>query len=404
MVTAKVDRIENRENRQSILTESSLRNKYAKRVELNHQNNLHSDYTEKIQELDRNFDYDKDRNCYWSDPQMSMFYGSPLYEVVSAEQKLALNHLYWIGVYYSTASNETDTILYNQITASVLFSLGYEALCYELDVETTQERHHIHAFHTVCGQTESVLLGEPIIRSTLQRVYSNHGILGRIPARQLMLQFFAANWGTSPFLASQYYTIRYIANMLLKNKESHYARYFKELERRGEYIPTPTAISRYHFLDEAFHTTTSQFLSQDLYKDLPAPTAYERFMLNTMIYLLQRNALGGLSGVFPGGFAGDKFGLVSAVYRLLQSSLFNMSAEEALEWMEKIFCQEHEGFHISQQFHQRALTDLRSVVANNEYLSAANREMRSMAEAGSIEKALANNTKAFRQFLKTVSR
>lgn len=391
------------ENRQPILVESSLRNKYAKRVELNHQNNLHSDYTEKIQELDRNFDYSKDRHYYWSDPQMSMFYGSPLYEMTSPEQKLALNHLYWIGVYYSTAANEADTILYNQITASVLFSLGYEALCYELDVETTQERHHIHAFHTVCNQTESLLLGEPIIRATLQRVYSNHGILGRIPARQLMLQFFAANWGSSPFLASQYYTIRYIANMLLKNKESHYARYFKDLERRGEYIPTPTAISRYHFLDEAFHTTTSQFLSQDLYKDLPAPTAYERFMLNTMIYLLQRNALGGLSGVFPGGFAGDRFGLIPSVYRLLQSSLFGMSAQEALDWMDKIFCQEHEGFHISYQFHQRALADLRSVVANNEYLSAANREMRAMATAGSIEKAIASNTKAFRQFSKSVA-
>jgi hypothetical protein len=35
--------------------------------------------------------------------------------------------------------------------------------------------------------------------------------------------------------------------------EENYSRYLRELERKGEFIPVPTAVSHYHLLDEAFH-------------------------------------------------------------------------------------------------------------------------------------------------------
>nr|RNJ65942.1 MAG: hypothetical protein EDM05_28295 [Leptolyngbya sp. IPPAS B-1204] len=400
-----VDTLERKENntQSSILTNSEIRQKYSNRVEINHRHNVASDYTEKIQELDKSFNYSDNCPYYWGEPHLSLLYGTPLYEVASPDQKLALNHLYWAAVYYLTAANEIAATLYNEVTASVLFPLGYETLCHELDFETNQERHHIHAFHHIGNSTEMALLGQIILHDILRQVYKSNGILGRVPLRQLVHKFFAAHWSVSPFLATQFFTMRYIANILLQNKESQYSKYYRDLERRGEFTPIPTAVSRYHLLDEAFHMTTSQFLSQDLPKDFPPPSTYERTILNTQVYLLQQNSLYGISGAIPGGFVGDKPGAMPMVYKLLQSPLFGMSSEETFDWMEKIFCHEHEGFHNTLRFHKRALADLRNALEKDEYLWPVNREMRVMAAAGSIEKAIAANKKALKTFAASVS-
>lgn len=61
--------------------------KQRKSIELTYRSNSDSDYTEKIQELDRNFDYDDNLNYYWTDPEQSLLYGTPLYEVASSTQK-----------------------------------------------------------------------------------------------------------------------------------------------------------------------------------------------------------------------------------------------------------------------------------------------------------------------------
>lgn len=193
-----------------------------------------------------------------------------------------------------------------------------------------------------------------------------------------------------------------MANMLIKNYEYRYSLYYRELEKKGKFIPTPVAVSHYHLLDEAFHTTTSQLIAQDLYKDFPKPTAYEKFLANWTIYRSQVVGLSGLSAGMPAIFRNDETFILS-FYRLLQSPVFGMSSQEALEWLQKCLCQEHEGFHVTLKYHERLVGDLRRLFEPIDYLWSINREMSVMASGGSMEKAIQNNIKAFEQFSKSVA-
>lgn len=380
--------------------------KHIKLTEITYRNNIASSYTEKIEELDNNFNYSSNSEYYWNEPELSILYGTPLYEAASPSQKIALNHLHWIGGYNLTAASETNTLFYNQLTANVFYNIGgYETLCHELDVETSQERYHIHAFRKIGKMTEEAILGKVIIGNLLTNDESKEihkGLIGRL-SPGLLGAIFRMNWGSTPFLASQYYALRLIANMFLKNTEHRRSHYCMELEKKGEFVPAPTSVSRYHFLDESFHTTTSQLIAQDLYKDFPKPTAYEKFMANLSIYMMQLTLLNGLSGAVPGSFVTDKTFIMPLVYKILQTPLFGMSAQEALDWIEKCFCQEHEGFHVNLKYHQRLFSELRRFFGGLDYAWSINREMRVMASAGSISKAIQNNIKDFNQFSRSVS-
>lgn len=448
------------------VNDSSVK-KHIKISEINYRRNTESDFTERIEELDKNFDYSSNSNCYWSEPELSLLYGTPLYAQASPSQKRALNHLYWATQYNQTAATEANAVLYNQVTAGVFEAVGgYDSLCKELDLETAQERHHIHAFHTIGYKTKRALLGQAGFNASIQgKSYQKNGLKATSGVRQLftfnwqssplsafqesalrlitnkvflknqahlysqylqeleqkgesipaqttgllgligpkpMLKFFTLNCGTSPFLACMFYVTRFMANMLIKNYEYRYSQYYRELEKKGEFIPAPLAISHYHLLDEAFHTTTSQLIAQDLYKDFPKPTAYEKFFANLTIYRSQTVGLRGLSGGLPAIFRDDDAFILS-YYRLLQSPVFNMSASEALEWLNKCLCEEHDGFHVTLKYHERLLSDLRRLFDPIDYLWPVNREMGIMAEGGSISRAIQNNIKAFNQFSRTVN-
>ncbi|NEO89528.1 MAG: hypothetical protein F6K56_04405 [Moorea sp. SIO3G5] len=83
--------------------------KRIKIVENNYQNNVNSDYTEKIKELDTSFTYSDHSQHYWSQPELSILYGSPLYEMASPAQKLPLNHLFYVSQYNYAAYSERVT-------------------------------------------------------------------------------------------------------------------------------------------------------------------------------------------------------------------------------------------------------------------------------------------------------
>ncbi len=448
-------------NQPSSLLEGQVK-KHEKITEINYRRNTDSDYTEKMEELDKNFNYSSNSNHYWSEPELSTLYGTPFYQEASPSQKMALNHLYWATQYNQTAATEANAVLYNQVTAGVFSAVGgYDTLCQELDLETDQERDHIHAFHNIGYKTKKALLGQSAFNAPIKgkssklikngsargltpahqaqfsafqdhtfrfitnevmlksqtRYYSQYlreldkkgellpaqttGLLGQI-APKPFLQFFTLNCGSSPFLACMFYVTRFLANMLLKNFEYRYTLYYRELEKKGEFIPAPTAVSVYHLLDESFHTTTSQLIAQDLYKDFSKPTAYEKALANLTIYRAQSIGLSGLSGGIPSIFRSDAPFMLS-FYRLLQSPVFNMSAPEALQCVEKSLCHEHEGFHVNLKYHQRLLSDLRRFFDPIDYLWPINREMRVMASGGSISKAIQSNIKTFEQFSRSVA-
>nr|AFV96137.1 hypothetical protein [Cylindrospermum licheniforme UTEX B 2014]ARU81117.1 CylC [Cylindrospermum licheniforme UTEX B 2014] len=445
--------------------------KHLKVTEITYKNNTESNYTEKIEELDKSFNYSDNSNHYWSHPELSIFYGTPLYAEASHSQKIALNHLYWVTQYSQIAASEANTILYNDVTNGVFFAVGgYEMLCKELDLESNQEKSHIHAFHTISYKTKKALLGKAALTTpvelnqsqalennsqenaaskALQKLlgykplsstplaledaalrllknirlkskadcYSPYlhelekkdlflpgprtGILRVFP--RYLLRLFTLSWGSSSFLASQYYCFRYIANMLLKTAEYEYTRHYRDLEKTGDFIPNPTEVSRYHLLDESYHTTMSKLIAQDVYKDFAKPTAYERYMGNLSVKVTQSRLLGGLSGGLPAIFQDDSWFTLS-YYKLLRSPIFNMSHEETLHWLEKCLCHEHEGFHVNLKYHHRLLTDLRYFFGEFDYMWPVNREMSLMAEGGSLEKAIQRNIESFRDFSKSFTK
>ncbi|WP_088242932.1 hypothetical protein [Calothrix rhizosoleniae] len=128
----------------------------------NHQHNLESDYTEKMKSLAQAFEYEKAKNHYWSDPRFSLFYGTPLYEQASLTQKQALNHLFWILFYKTTAESEIETVRYNLITAGTLLAMDsdYKLIAEQLEHEAQQERVHIHCFYKIGYKTQKLLLGK----------------------------------------------------------------------------------------------------------------------------------------------------------------------------------------------------------------------------------------------------
>lgn len=476
----------NDEGDRAIKNKPSLSEKrLAKVTEINYQRNTDSDYTEKIEALDSAFDYERDRAHLWGDPELSILYGTPLYEKASETQRLALNHLYWATQYNQTAATEANAVLYNQVTADVFAAVGgYGALCEELTLETEQERYHIHAFHNIGYKTKKALLGSSGLsqsirgsaqrksgaqfsnpgpgKRTAQRVgkvaddlsrkvgfssgqqdllpafqdsafrfatqkvvlkeqsskyYSQYlksvdekglaipaqttGLLGQI-APKPCLQFFTLNCGSSPFIACVFYATRFMANMLLKNYEYRYVKFHRTLEKQGKFIPAPTAVSTYHLMDEAFHTTTSQLIAQDLYKAFPKPTAYEKWIANMTIYRAQVVALSGLSGGLPAIFRSDA-SLMPSYYQLLRSPIFNFTPQESLQWLERCLCQQTDGLHQNLKHHQHLRSDLRRHFEPLDYLWPVNRNMQVMAAGESVENAVKNNVKAFKQFSKSVA-
>ncbi|ELR96317.1 hypothetical protein GLO73106DRAFT_00031600, partial [Gloeocapsa sp. PCC 73106] len=238
----------------------------------NYYKNTETDYTEKIEELDREFNYQENSELYWNRPEFSFLYGTPLYNQSTETQKIALNHLYWYLMYHFIATSEHQTIIYNTITAGVFKKIkGYEMIGVTLDLESKQEISHIHAFRKVCYQLIKALLGKEAFKEPLKsnlkvggytekiqeqitkwkqaaekllinqmvrgqkECYSEYlkeleeqdkvpnfrtGFIGEgMGNNQDLIRFFSQNWGRTPFLACNYYTLRYIANMGLKHTE-----------------------------------------------------------------------------------------------------------------------------------------------------------------------------------------
>lgn len=450
------DRINHsRTNLESETVETKRQRHHLKVIETTYRSNTESDYTENIESLDKSFKYGDHAHCYWSQPEHSLLYGTPIYEAASPSQKIALNHLHWFTKYNYTADTETETITFNQITASVFKAIGgYETVCQELDLETEQEYSHVHAFRKMGLMTAMALIGRKPLqnlhkthsyKSTLghnswpttqyyalrfltknmlkskQAYYSSYlsqlearekfvvttptkGILGR-GISDSWQGFFTFNWGAgSPFLACQYYAARMMGNILLKSMEYPLVKYYRKLKKQGEFIPAPTAVSYYHHLDEAYHTTMSRVLSKDMYRDFSPPTAYEKFVANISLYMVQQASFSGLSSVFPHRYLKDDRFLMTFIYELLQSPLFEMSRQDALHWIEKCFCHEHEGFQVAIRNHQHLLTAFRNFFDDFGYLWPVNREMKLMAAGGNIERSLQNNIKTFQQFSRVAVR
>ncbi|WP_223342535.1 MULTISPECIES: P-aminobenzoate N-oxygenase AurF [unclassified Synechocystis] len=375
--------------------------KTRKKLELNYRRAKQTDHSPALDQLAEQFDYQQCRSQYWQAPEFSLLYGTPLWDQASADQKLILNHLYWVAYYSQIIAAEVATIYFNQTSATGLYPLtDFRLVCDTLDLETSQERCHIQAFQTVIDQVEQILFGGHLFGQPRRSPFRETMIFANTNWfknwwKGLQLQGFGLLSANNAFLACQYLTVRGLRTLngkLVQHKLSHFYQQ-QEAERNS----IPTQISYYHFLDESFHFNTSTILSHDVGRLLPAPTAFERQLVNLGIRGCQRDHYH-VSAAINGIFWYDP-ALYGIIAKLLTSPLFSLSAQECEAMLWACFAQETEGLHLSFQTHQEAWLSYQAYLDPLTFVDQANKSM-ALMKGNSMERYLKLQCRALQSFFK----
>ena len=378
----------------------SENHKIYKKIHLNYTRNKQQDHTTLMDEASQAFRYEDCKDEYWNPEEFSLLYGTPVWEQASPSQRIILNQLYWVAYYSQIVSAEIATIFFNQTSAAGLYAQeDFRLVCDMLDLESMQERAHIHAFRTISSQVETALFGRHIFTYAMRGPFTETMIYADTTAlktwwKKLQLHCFGLLSSDNAFLACQYFTVRGIRTLngkLVQHKLSHYY----QKHPHPEQAPIPAKISYYHFMDESFHFNSSTILSHEVVKCLKPPTAFEQFVANLGLRGCQRDHYH-FSAAINGIFWYDP-ALYSAIYQVLRSPIFNMDDREAKAMMQLCFTQESEGLQGSYQTHQEAIASYKVYLKKVDYAWKSNREMSLMA-SNSIPQYLAAQKKALALF------
>ena len=307
------------------LESKSLRER---KIQLNYQRNKKQDHTECLDLAAKSFRYADCQDRYWQAEKFSLLYGTPLWNQSSEAQRLVLNHLYWVAYYSQIISAEIATIFFNQTSAAGLYAHeGFRAICDMLDLESSQERAHIDAFQTVSRQIEDCLFDRPLFSYPMRGPFTETMIFTDANKLQqwwkrLQLSAFGLLSAGNTFLACQYFTVRGLRTLNGKLVQHQLSQFYD-----GSSSPIPTQISHYHFMDESFHFNSSTLISQEVIRELPTPTAFERNVANLGIRGCQKDH--NTSSVVVNGIFWQDSALYETVYRLLRSPLFSMDNDAA---------------------------------------------------------------------------
>ena len=381
-------------------TERSLLDK---KIQLNYRRNQQQDHTELLGEAAKRFRYEDCCDRYWQSEKFSLLYGTPLWDESTEAQRLVLNHLYWVAYYSQIISAEIATIFFNQTSAAGLYAHeGFRSICDMLDLESSQERAHIDAFQTVARQVEAALFERPLFSYPMRgpftetMIFTDANLLQR-KWKQLQLHAFGLLSAGNTFLACQYFTVRGLRTLngkLVQHQLSQFC------AGDVESASVPSQISHYHFMDESFHFNSSTLISQDVIRELPKPTAFERNVANLGIRGCQKDH-NTFSVVVNGIFWRDS-ALYDTVYRLLRSPLIAMDNAAAQSMMRRCFTEPSEGLHQSAQTHREAASAYQAYIDPLDYVWPSNREMSTMSTA-SIERYLTVQNRNLLQFFKRLS-
>ncbi|MCT7987799.1 P-aminobenzoate N-oxygenase AurF [Laspinema olomoucense] len=370
--------------------------KIYRKLQLNYQRNKQQDQTASIDQAASAFSYPECEQEYWNPEEFSILYGTPLWDQSTPSQRLILNHLYWVAYYSQIISAEIATILFNQTSAAGLYAQeDFRLVCDMLDLESAQERAHIHAFKTISEQVEAALFGKRIFTYPMRGPYTETMVHADTNAlktwwKQLQLRCFGMLSSGNTFLACQYFTVRGVRTLNGKLVQHKLSQYYQNHPNK-ENAPIPAKISYYHFLDESFHFNSSTLLSHEVVNCLKKPTPFESFVANLGLRGCQKDhahfsvAINGIFWYDPA--------LYSAIYELLRSPVFGMSDSDAKQMMQDCFTQETEGLHRSYQTHQEARASYQVYLEKVDYAWKSNREMSIMA-ATSIPHYLATQKKS----------
>jgi len=371
-----------------------------KRLELNLRRNRQQDHTAKLDRAAAAFDFAACRDEPWNPEGFALLWGTALWEQASATERIRLNQLYWVAYYSDIISAEIATIYFNQTSAAALYGLeDFRLVCDMLDLESSQERAHIAAFKTVGEAVEAELFGERIFTWEMRGPFAQTVTFAdtdrlRDKVRRMLLRTFGVLSAQNAFIGCQYFLIRGLRTLLgkiVQHRLSTFAADFDDPER----APLPSQISAFHFEDESYHFNSSTILSHDVLRTLPAPTPFERFVMN-------RTVEGALRDLRPFSVVGDGLNwhdpqTFRVIYRVLRSRVFSMDHDEALQMMQRVYGEESDGLHRAHETHATALASYRQYLDGIDYLTEANRQVRH-AEGPDIATALAANRRALERF------
>ncbi|OLP19401.1 P-aminobenzoate N-oxygenase AurF [Leptolyngbya sp. 'hensonii'] len=371
-----------------------------RKLQLNYNRNKQQDHTLLLDQAAADFRYETCQDEYWNPEEFSLLYGTPLWDQASPSQRIRLNQLYWVAYYSQIVSAEIATIFFNQTSAAGLYALeDFRLVCDMLDLESAQERAHIHAFRTIGHQVEQALFGESIFTYPMRGPFTETMIFANTNAlkrrwKQLQLHYFGLISSSNTFLACQYFTVRGLRTLNGKLVQHKLSGYYQK-HPNPDHAPIPAKISYYHFMDESFHFNSSTLLSHEVVTCLPAPTPFESLVANLGIRGCQQDhypfsvAINGIFWYDPA--------LYTAIYRVLRSPLFAMDDREARSMIHQCFTQESEGLHRSFQTHQEAIASYKAYLDKLDYIWPSNRSMTLMA-SNSMAKYLATQQQKMAQW------
>jgi hypothetical protein len=346
------------------------------------------------------FSYDQACESVWNPEKFSLMHATWLWNQSTEEQRKILNQLYWVAYYSQIISAEIATIYFNQTSAAALYGMeDFRPVCDTLDMESAQERAHIHAFKVVSEELEEKLFGKRLFTYPMRSPFVKtmmYSDLGEFKQwwRKQQLRAFSLLSSSSAFIGCQYFTVRGLRTLNGKIVQHQLSRYYTEHPDK-ENAPIPSKISYYHFVDESFHFNTSTVISHDVINSLPEPTRFESMIGNMSIWGCQKDHYH-FSTAINGIFWYDP-ALYPKIYQLLRSPVFAMDHGAALETIEKSFCQESEGAVASAKTHAESVDSYKAYLADFKYLNKANKEMHLMSQ-NNLEKHLKTNQQAFKKF------
>ncbi len=373
------------------------------KLTLNYRKNKEQDNTELMDEAASRFRYEDCRNEYWNPEPFSLLYGTPLWDQATQSQRIVLNQLYWVAYFSQIISAEIATILLNQTSAAGLSSMeDFRLVCDTLDLETSQERAHIHAFKTVGEEVEAALFGERLFTYPMRSMFCETMVFSNTDRikefwRKLQLQAFSLLSSGNAFIGCQYFTVRGLRTLNGKIIQHALSQYYLRHPNKDN-APIPSKISYYHFLDESFHFNSSGIISHDVLHSLRSPTRFESWVANQALMGCQKDHYN-FSIAIKGIFWYDP-ALFSMIYKLLRSPVFGMEDQEAKQMIAACFTKETDALHDSYKIHRTALESYKAYLDPIGYVSRDNKTMSHMGRS-SIENYLHTNREAFRRFLKT---
>jgi hypothetical protein len=372
-----------------------------RKLQFNLKRNIKQDHTAMIDAAALNFRFDDCRNEYWNPEQYSLLWGTPVWDQSTAAQRIVLNQLYWVAYYAQIISAEIATIYLNQVSAAGLYALeDFRLVCDNLDLESRQERAHIHAFKKVGEEVEYDLFGERLFTYPMRGLFDHTMVFSDTNSakdfwRRLQIRAFTLLSSSNAFLASQYLLIRGLRTLNGKLVQHELSRYYSEHPDQAK-APIPSAISYYHFMDESFHFNTSRVVGLEVPKSLEAPTRFERWVVNRGVAGCQRDHAHA-SVVVNGIFWHDP-ATYATIYKLFRSKVFGMDHGQAIEMLAACFTRESSGLEAALRTHTTAADSYVAFIEPVSYLDTHNREMRHMRRH-TAQSYLARNRAALNRFV-----